>query len=422
MTRESNGDERLRVELPDAGTGERRRRTAKAARGRAMLISAIGVLTVVGAVLAAIGIATVRDSTAGKRIDPVTDPDAPGFEAFVTPTPTMIVMHTEAGELMGLAVLALGSGDQGGSVILAPPGLMGDYGAYGTMPLDVAYTDLGPAGVRTGLANVMGMGLAEISEVDGDEWARLIEGIAPLSFTNPDAVSNGTRTFAAGPMTLGPADVGVYLAASATGESDLNRLVRTELLWEAWLAALSTAGTDAIPGETDTGLGRFLRVLSGGVATVDALPVDEMVDAEPNARGRGRFSPRAEDIALLVASHVPLPTGPAAGVRPRVRLLNGTTDRGVIGAAAQVLVGASAEITILGNAEMFGLARTEVTYYTDAFEDEARALAEALGNASVMQESRAPAAADVIDLTVRIGADFGAIGDGASGDGAAQGG
>jgi hypothetical protein len=423
---ETQSDERLRVELPDTGTGARRKRASAVARTRGLLAGAIAALVVVGIALTYVGVATVRDSTEGKRIDPVTDPDEPGFEAFVTPTPTMIVVHAEAGDLVGLAVLALGSGDRGGSVVLVPPGLMGDYGAYGTMPLDVAYADLGVAGVRTGLANVMGMGLAELTEVDAGEWTRLTEGVGTLSFTNPDAVSDGERSFPAGPLQLAPSDVGSFLAATSDDESDLNRLVRAQLLWESWLTALEQAGTDAIPGETDAGLGRFLGVLSGGVTSVESLPVDELVDAEPSTRGWERFTPRPDDIATLVAGHVPLPTGPAAGVRARVRLLNGTTDPDVIRSAAQALVGASAEITILGNAERFGLQRTEIAYYDDAFADEARRFADALGDADVVQHDRAPAATEVIDITVRIGADFSGASEGgsgdASGDGAAQGG
>ena len=60
-------------------------------------------------------------SRAGKCVSTVTDPALPGFEAFLDPTPTLLVVHGSGGSLVSASVLALNSGDVGGSVLLVPP-------------------------------------------------------------------------------------------------------------------------------------------------------------------------------------------------------------------------------------------------------------------------------------------------------------
>jgi hypothetical protein len=202
---------------------------------------------------------------------------------------------------------------------------------------------------------------------------------------------------------LEAADVPAYLAATRDGETDLNRAARGELVWRAWLAALRVKGPDATPGERDAGIGRFLGVLAAGDPVIRTLPVDETSGATADAPS---FTADTAQVAALVASSVPLPTGQAPGSRARVRLLNGTTDRAATARAAQLLVRERAEITVLGNAERFGLRETEVVYTDAPFADVAERLATALGGAKVTREERSPATADVIDITVRIGDDL----------------
>ena len=47
---------------------------------------------------------------------------SPGFEAFLEPTPTLLVVHGVGSTLVSASVLALNSGDVGGSVLLVPAG------------------------------------------------------------------------------------------------------------------------------------------------------------------------------------------------------------------------------------------------------------------------------------------------------------
>jgi hypothetical protein len=367
----------------------------------------LAALVVLGVSLAAVGLATVRGSTAGKRVNPSTDPAAPGFEAFVTPTPTMLVVGVHDGALSWVGFLALGAGDTGGSVVLVPPSTLGDYAAYGDLPLDGRYRAGGASNVARGVSGLLDIALDEVVTIDDAQWARLAGTIGSLTFDIPDGVVSPEGTaFAAGTVTLRPDQVAEFLAATAPGESDLNRMARVQTLVEAYLAALRRGGAAAIPGESDSGIGGFLRVLSAGTPTTQVLPVGEVVSDRGSSAAPPAFVARDTDVAELVASIVPLPVGPFPGVRPRVRLLNGTTDRRATGLAAQVLVRGLAEITILGNAEHFGLTRTQVAYYDPSFESRARGLARALGGAKVVRDDRSPASADIIDVTVRIGTDF----------------
>ena len=67
------------------------------------------------------GIKTVRASRAGQAVSTITDPAAPGFEAFLEPTPTLAIVHRDGACCASIAVLALNSGDVGGTVLLVSP-------------------------------------------------------------------------------------------------------------------------------------------------------------------------------------------------------------------------------------------------------------------------------------------------------------
>ena len=68
------------------------------------------VALVAGAVLAYVGVETVRTSRAGKSVSTVSDPTQPGFEAFLEPTPTLLLIHSagNAADLRGGAHAQLG--------------------------------------------------------------------------------------------------------------------------------------------------------------------------------------------------------------------------------------------------------------------------------------------------------------------------
>ena len=72
------------------------------------------------------GLQTILDSEEGRTREAITDPAAPGFEAFVEQTWSMlIVTEDEAGGLAQVAVVAIaGRESGGGTVMLIPPELV----------------------------------------------------------------------------------------------------------------------------------------------------------------------------------------------------------------------------------------------------------------------------------------------------------
>ena len=142
-----------------------------------------------------------------------------------------------------------------------------------------------------------------------------------------------------------PEDVGRFLAARAGDEPDLARVERQQAFWTAWLPLVRDAGERALPGEVETGIGRFVRVIAAGEGGAEAIPVGR----EDTADGV-RYRPDAGRLGRFLSVTIPYPTSPAPGVRIRVRLLNGTGDPGLTERAARQLVASGAEIAVVGNA------------------------------------------------------------------------
>lgn len=401
----------LGLELPEAGTGARAARRAARQGGRPLqapqvaetgptrgwmvVFSSLLTLAVVaGAALTWVGVETVRDSTAGRRLA-TTDPTEPGFEGFLEPTPTLLVLHEREGSLVSLTLLSLGSQDAGGSVLVIPPATRVEREDY-SGPLSVAYAFGGGVDAMFSLVEeLLGIGITERLVVDDDRWAQLTAPVGPLQIDNDDAVPG----FEPGQIDLPPERVSEWLAAKAEGDSELARAFRVQLFWEAWLEAVQQANDPAaVPGEIESGIGRFVRGLSAGAREAATLPVVE----EPAAEGVTlKIDP--DPAAALVARLVPFPRGYVEGARTRVRLLDGTGTPDHALSAAPLIVPAGAEIVIVGNAEAFETPReTEVRYHDPSQEQAAIRLREALGAGKVVEDGRQ---VDSFDVTIVLGSD-----------------
>ncbi len=351
------------------------------------------------------GVRIVRDSTEGRVLAPIDDPAAPGFEAVVDATPTLVMMHDTDGLLDSLVVLTLPDPERGGGgVILVPERTIADLALFDTNPIELAY-DLGdPSFEANSTGLLLGAAMHETAVVDSDRWAALVGPVAPISVDNPNEIpdEDGVR-FAAGEIDLAAADVGPYLEARIEGESDLARLFRHEIFWNAWLDAVAADGTDsAVPGELDSGLGRFVRTISRGAREVQTLPVE----AAPTGRygEEPAFLPDIDQVTALVDRLIPLPVSPGPGLRARLRVLNGTNDTTQAPMAARQLPPAGVEVTIVGNAGSFDSTTTTVEYSGSEFLDEAERVAEILGVGEVVEETRP---SDSVDITVTLGTDYG---------------
>jgi hypothetical protein len=348
-----------------------------------------------GGALTWIGVRTVRESRAGRSVSAQNDPTQPGFEAFLEPTPTLLVLHTDGEELVSVMLLALHSGDAGGGALLIPTSTVAAGG--GPFTLGAIATLAGtPTQVTPAVQSLLAVGLPETAIVDDARWAALVAPVSPLTIQNPDELDG----FPAGTVSLPAERVGEWLSATRPGESELGRLYRQQLFLEAWATAIAASDDPAVvPGEVESGIGRFARGLAGGGREIATLPVVEGV-AE---NGTPRFEVDEAGLEALLPSIVPFPTASRPGGRFRVRLLDGTGDPAHIVAVGPRLGPAGAEIVVVGNAERFDHRETEIRYHEPSYRDEAEAVRQALGAGVVIEDVRPT---DAFDVTIVAGTDL----------------
>lgn len=346
------------------------------------------------------GLRVILDSSDGRLVKRVTDPTAPGYEAVITKTPTAVVaMVGPDSTLSGIAVLALTS-DTSGGVLLLPPTIAYPT-AYGAIPASHAWTADGIDGVATAAGLVLDLTFDEQIVIRASEWPSLLSTTGPLSVTLPDPVlgANDAVVIAKGTTKVKPEQIASLLDGKGSKESDLNRTLRQEIFWKAWLTQLRTSGAQ-FPGPVTEGLGRFVAVLARGQVSVDSLPVTPMPAQAPWPQ---RYQAVAEPAAAAVAAIVPFPEGTPGG-RPRLRVLDGTgqLDNG-LGAAIQLNAGGG-QVDVVGNYKSFGQRTTQLIWFDGSSEAAALEMRDALGGIGEIVKSTATNSAS--DITVVLGQDY----------------
>jgi hypothetical protein len=360
--------------------------------------------------LAYVGKQTVLRNVDGKLVTEVNDPTQPMWRAITDPTPTLLLVQTDAeGHANGLTVMSL-TGDNAGGLVFIPMTTIVDLGDVGKPPMSVVADKQGLEGLQKAVEGVLRAGMQEVAVVTPAQWADLVAPVGALSFTNPDDVTVLTEAnqkqviFAKGNLTLEPKDVGAYLATSSPGESDLNRLVRQKAFWGAWLRKVGTSDVEnVVPGERDSGLGRFVRALA--TDRVEQYPLPVQSAAIPGT-DTTLFVPVDDQVRPLVAKLVPFPIGAPPGARPRVRLLDGvgSLDHGL--KAAPLIVEGGGQIDQIGNADTFDVPKTQLIYGDDARRADAESLQRSLGVGEIVKGA---SAGTTTDVTVVLGKDFAAL-------------
>lgn len=432
--RAENGDDAARLiglELPERGTGARAARRAAAAAGAAQaarpatvadpepspagpaavpwtvpaatrpsrrwmtgFVAILAVAALVGGALAFVGVQTLRDSNAGRRVNSA-DPSEPGFEGLLEPTPTLLVVQVAGGVLKSAALLALANGDDGGSVVLLPPSVaVGDGADAATMAVTYAFGGT-PDLMRGAGEAITGVGVEDVVVLDDARWEELVAPVAPLTLENPDALPD----FSAGTVELGADQVASWLEATKPGESELSAVYRQQLFWEAWVTAVAASTAAAsVPGELDSGMGRFVRGLAAGRLQVATVPVTDVIDGS----GNHVFKVDRDALSKVITDLVPFPTGTALAPRTRVRLLDGTGQQEHVRSVAPAVVAAASTIVVVGNADRFDYTTTEIRYHQPGQRAAAERLREALGAGKVVEDVRP---IDSFDVTIVLGTD-----------------
>lgn len=347
----------------------------------------------------------IANSTDGKISEAVTDPLAPGYQVSVVPSPTQMILSLDPdGALAMVTVLSLGSNDIGGNILhLTPETLLPDDPDYDRI-VD-AYADKGDNRTRRAVAELIGINVDDISVIDNAIWAQLVgpAGAIPVDIGEDlvEVTANGTQVaYGAGNVAVVPDRVAEFLAwVNPEDHPSAGRLGRAGAFWRAWLASIAASSDPGIvPGEQDTGIGRFLRGLAAGDFVVATYSMTEVVLAD----GIPAAEVDAAEIRALIEQMVPFPIGSTAGARPSVRVLDGVGGLDLPGVYSPPLVHTGAQIDALGNAGQFGRAATEVVYHDTKWGDAALAFSEVLGGAAVTFEQ----ITDVLfDVTVIIGED-----------------
>lgn len=357
------------------------------------------------------GTKAVLDSSDGRVTDLVTDPAEPGYAAFVEPTPTLLVVHVDGGDLVGVSAMARTALDEGGSMTL----FSRDTVVPATDPdteaaiLGQLYDTEGIDGLRRAVERMLGFGFLEASELEAEQLAGFMRLVEPIPFMLADdlyrenADGSVELWLERGQLELSGPDAATVYGWRNPGEADANRVQRQLDLWDAWLARIGDA--DDLLAATlpfDDGLSPYLRSLGTGTADLAEPPLTPVL-----------FDPADGPVYVLgdegVAwvrerglEMVPLPVSPAGESRPRTRILDGVGDPDGRDALIPVVVEAGAVVTVLGNADAFDVAVTVVAHHRPEDAGAADDLAAELGAEVVFDEDLdAP-----VDLTITTGADL----------------
>ena len=351
------------------------------------------------------GTKAVLDSTDGTVVQIVTDPTQPGYEVFVDPTPTMLIVHLDDGELVGLTVLAATLLDNGGHAVLVGADVSSD-GIDGPTFAQRWRTG-GMDAIERDVGTMFGFGFVETDVIETPELAQLLSlgEPLPINLLDPlvEADGDGRETVflrAGGQQLSGDTGAELYRWRNPS-EFEANRTERQLDLWTSWLAVIAAADDPLLVTlPHDFGLSPFLRGFAGGRADLQILPVAPGIgDAEEavyslDERGRAW-------LADLTDRMVPLRIAPIGSPIPTLRLLDGTGDRAVRDAALETVADVG-EVRVLGNATTFGVATSVVTYHRADAEEAAAILAAELGAQVVFSDEPD----QPVDITVVIGTDW----------------
>ena len=386
------------IPLPPPSSGERfRRRQEQRRLRRQRVLVVLLFLAALGGTVALVLSAREPDSAAGSRAGSgATAPAAPAVP------PVLVTQATGTGRAGWLTALVPAAGGRGGALLLIPAGTMAEVPSLGLDPVGNALAAGGPDRLLFTAENVVGASLGSVELVDAGRLGELLRPAGALTVEVPERVedvfANGRVQvlYEPGPNRIEPGDLSQFLAARGRA-NDLARLARHQAFWDAWLSRLADE-PDLLP-ETETALGKAVAALAKGDWQVRVLPVEAVGTLDT---GDDIYRVDREELGAVVTRVFPGARA-AAGVRPRVRILNGTGELELAQRVAQHLAPAGVEVTLTGNARPLGQTVTQVIYY----DPDERAMAEKVRDAlgvGVLVRNRTRT--DVVDVTVIVGKDF----------------
>jgi hypothetical protein len=327
-----------------------------------------------------------------------TDPLA---AAPTTSATTALLVHTDgSGATTGFTITSLHS-DGGSRVVLIPSSVMVEIPGYGLDTLINAGRFGGVDLSRLAVENLLTVEFDHVLELTPAALSELTRSFSPLLVDNParvDEINDDSRIeviYPAGAMLLASADTSDFLDRRSLGESELDRLVRHQEFWTAYLLARADVVAQGTDVETD--FDAFLDVLATRRQATEYRILDvQLIGGADEIYGVDR-----EALPSAIANIDPArdaDVGPAA-----VQLLNGVGVPGLAAPIAERLVAVGASVQLTDNASRFDHEITQIVYYREQAYDAAVRIRDALGVGEVV---KAIEPIDVVDVTVVVGEDL----------------
>ena len=338
----------------------------------------------------------------GETLGAIEDLSAPGFEAFVEQTWSMVIAtENKEGKLVDLVIGAVADREEGGgSLLIVSPSLVPDSNCDQSLcDLASIYDEGGIGSLTTALVNLFNVGFTEEVLLTPTRWTGLVAPVDAVEVTLEDSLVEVT-------------DEGVEIVQFPQGEvnvqdervvdflSSANYLATTEQMnlsknfWKSWLNKIGQNGSPAeeLP---DLGLSvvDFLAVVGAAETGVTTFPITNLESS---------VVPNLIELENIVVDLFPFPIAAVPGDRLTVRLMNGTGDFTVDSLARKHVISAGAEIVVVGNMETFDFQESKVVYRDPLIVEEVESLGAELGFKVEFDELISP----VAEVTVVIGADF----------------
>ena len=339
----------------------------------------------------------ILESTDGDFTEIILDPLAPGFESYVTSTPTHLLgLKGANGELVSIALLALFADDIGGTAIVFPVDLLiAEDASISEMYLTVSEPEF-----ISELGRYLNLGFNASSFITEEDLVEYFQVATPLVVTLNDPLielddGEPQIIYESGELALPPSEIYSYLSWESDNESGYNKWLRHKNFWESWLSSLITDEAETLENEwRERELNRMFRGISSGILLIQNLNLFEVQDSNKYLRLEEDF------LSALLLEVVPFPIAPYENGRAKVKLLDGIGGIDMVNTFVPKLVSAGGEIKLIGNAQQFGVPKTLITYYDEAYLNFAEAFSTAIAGSSIEFE---PLSESAVDVTVLIG-------------------
>ena len=339
----------------------------------------------------------ILNSADGDLNEVILDPSAPGYEIYVSPTPSLLaIIEDETENLISVALISLFPNDIGGSLIVLPPELVIGEG----LTLEEIYDSQGANGLERAIGEYVNVGFDTTSVLGNDFWNEHFSVIGDLSVTLDDdlTTSEGGQlnvAFESGKITIPPEEIEEFLSWENKGESPYNRWLRQQNFWMAWVETAKSFSGDI--ATSNNAYPELIRMIS-------ALTQGELVLFQPSLVEQQipklSFATDASVLQNVMLEMIPFPIAAYEGARAKVKILDGVGGLDLPNIYVPPLVTSGAQILLLGNAESFGINTSQIIYHDEKFNDLVDDFSNALAGAELTYD---PISETAIDVTVIIG-------------------